>query len=66
MKIMEAKTIFVYEFWIISLAKLEANFAVQMPEWPSGEVSASRPEGSRLKPDSTEDPSCIGPVWDSA
>ncbi|GBM15818.1 hypothetical protein AVEN_177945-1, partial [Araneus ventricosus] len=30
------------------------------PWWPSGKVSTLGPEGS--KPDSIEDPSCIGPA----
>ncbi|GBO05528.1 hypothetical protein AVEN_213204-1 [Araneus ventricosus] len=32
------------------------------PRWPSGKVKASGPMSSRLNPNSTEDPSGIGPV----
>ncbi|GBM16469.1 hypothetical protein AVEN_94954-1 [Araneus ventricosus] len=36
------------------------NNILKGPRWPSGKVSALEPEGSR--PDSTEDPPCMGPI----
>ncbi|GBN37931.1 hypothetical protein AVEN_76828-1 [Araneus ventricosus] len=32
------------------------------PRWPSGKVSTPGPEGRSSKPDSTENPPCMGPA----
>ncbi|GBO04255.1 hypothetical protein AVEN_40387-1, partial [Araneus ventricosus] len=49
--------------WLVPLLTMRNPTNCQMrPQWPGGKVSTSRSAGSRLEPDSTEEPPCKR-VW---